>query len=505
MALEQKLRLKLAQRLVMTPSLQQAIKLLQLSRLELEEALSEEILENPVLDVEEQPEEGAQSSDEAAEAGQDQASAEEPVDDAAATAPAEEEAPPSEEETYQDIDVEAFFADYLADGRAEGPSHISYNSDNEVPLENVVSASPGLADHLLWQLRMFDCPPNLIKICEFVIGNLDEDGFLRATDVEIVAATGAAAAEVAQAVTIVRSFDPPGTASRSLQECLVAQIDQLAVEAAEDEDADLLQRVRLVIDEHWDDLLHQRWEKLAVSIGCEVEEFRSVLDVIHRLEPKPGRAFNQDRNQYIEPDVYVRKVDGEYTITLNDDGLPKLRINSRYARMLEGGAVDPQVGNYLREKMRNAMWLMKSIDQRQRTIFKVANSIVSFQREFLDRGIEQLRPMVLRQVAEDIGMHESTISRVVSNKYMYTPRGLFPMKFFFHSGVDSARGENVSSLVVKERIRKVIEAEDPARPLSDSKIMRTLQREGIRLARRTVAKYREELFIPSSDKRKKVF
>jgi RNA polymerase sigma-54 factor len=173
--------------------------------------------------------------------------------------------------------------------------------------------------------------------------------------------------------------------------------------------------------------------------------------------------------------------------------------------MLEGAPVDPQVAGYLREKMRSAVWLMKSIDQRQRTIYKVAKSIVTFQRNFLDFGIEHLKPMVLRQVAEDIGMHESTISRVVSNKYMYTPRGLFPMKYFFHSGVDSAQGENVSSLVVKERIRKLVEAEDPSRPLSDSKIMRMLQREGIRLARRTVAKYREEMAIPSSDKRKKVF
>jgi RNA polymerase sigma-54 factor len=267
----------------------------------------------------------------------------------------------------------------------------------------------------------------------------------------------------------------------------------------------LLDRVRLVVADHWDELLHQRWESIASALGCEVAELKPVLEVIHRLEPKPGRGYAQPRNQYIEPDVYVRKVDGEYTITLNDDGLPKLRVNSRYARMLEGRSLDRHVADYLREKMRNAVWLMKSIDQRQRTIYKVARSIVSFQRAFLDNGIEHLRPMVLRQVAEDIGMHESTISRVVSNKYMYTPRGLFPMKFFFHSGVDSARGENVSSLVVKERIRKLIEAEDPGKPLSDSKIMRMLQREGIRLARRTVAKYREEMFIPSSDKRKKVF
>ncbi|MEJ2189996.1 MAG: RNA polymerase factor sigma-54, partial [Acidobacteriota bacterium] len=237
----------------------------------------------------------------------------------------------------------------------------------------------------------------------------------------------------------------------------------------------------------------------------DVVDIKPMLEVIKGLEPKPGRVFHQERNHYIEPDVYVRKVNDGYAIVLNDDGLPRLRINSGYARMLRAKDIDPQASEYLREKMRSAMWLMKSIDQRQRTIYKVSESIVSFQRGFLDGGIEQLRPMVLRQVAEDIGMHESTISRVVSNKYMYTPRGLFPMKFFFHSGVDSARGENVSSVVVKERIRKLIEAEDPLRPLSDSKIMRMLQKEGIRLARRTVAKYREEMVIPSSDKRKKVF
>jgi RNA polymerase sigma-54 factor len=268
----------------------------------------------------------------------------------------------------------------------------------------------------------------------------------------------------------------------------------------------LLEKAHLVVADHWEDLLHQRWDVLAEILGySEIREIRPVLDVIQGLELKPGLIFKHGNNQYIEPDVHVLVVEGEYKISLNDNGLPRLRINSRYARMLEAKNLDSKANDYLRDKMRSAMWLMKSIDQRQRTIFKVAQSIVSFQKAFLDDGIEHLRPMVLRQVAEDIGMHESTISRVVSNKYMYTPRGLFPMKYFFHSGVDSARGENVSSMVVKERIRKVIEAEDPERPLSDSKIMRLLQKEGIRLARRTVAKYREEMLILSSDKRKKVF
>ncbi len=506
MALEQKLRLKLAQRLVMTPSLQQAIKLLQLSRIELEETLAEEILENPVLDVEEP--EAEQSSAEAAsesddETGNDDAS---PGEELKSEAKSEDDALPSEEETYADIDVEAFFADYLGDGRSEGPSMAAPALDQENRLENMVSVSAGLNDHLLWQLHLMDCPEEILEACEFIIGNLDEDGFLRATPVEIRTGTDCTESGVTAALATVRSLDPPGIAASNLQECFAAQIEAMIMEAAGNGDGAILQTVAFVIAEHWDDLLHQRWEKLAESLGySELVEIKPVLDIIQSLEMKPGRAFRQDDNQYIEPDVYVRLIDGEYSITLNDDGLPRLRINSRYARMLEGKQLDAKANEYLRDKMRSAMWLMKSIDQRQRTIFKVANSIVSFQKEFLENGIEHLRPMVLRQVAEDIGMHESTISRVVSNKYMYTPRGLFPMKYFFHSGVDSARGENVSSMVVKERIRKVIEAEDPERPLSDSKIMRTLQKEGIRLARRTVAKYREEMMIPSSDKRKKVF
>ena len=503
MALEQKLHLKLAQRLVMTPSLQQAIKLLQLSRLELEEALTQEILENPILEVEAASAEGADGDGE--DALGESAGTEGTPEAVQEEARGDESPLPTEEETYNDIDVEAFFADYLGDFRPEGPSMVAYTGESNVPLENVLSVSPGLYDHLLWQLHLLDCPGRLSEICEFVIGNLDEDGFLRASDEEIVDATGAGQEDVHTALAIVRSLDPPGVAARTLRECLLAQVDALVANPDGEHEERLLLVVRRVIAEHWEDFLHQRWETLANHLDCDVADLRPVLDVIQRLEPKPGRMYASDRNQYIEPDVYVKKIDDEYVITLNDDGLPRLRINSRYARMLNGNSLDPHVANYLREKMRNAVWLMKSIDQRQRTIYKVARSIVSFQRGFLDQGIEHLRPMVLRQVAEDIGMHESTISRVVSNKYMYTPRGLFPMKFFFHSGVDSARGENVSSVVVKERIRKLIEAEDPERPLSDSKIMRMLQREGIRLARRTVAKYREEMFIPSSDKRKKVF
>jgi RNA polymerase sigma-54 factor len=508
MALEQKLRLKLAQRLVMTPSLQQAIKLLQLSRLELEETLAQEILENPMLEVEESQDEVSTGSDEPAGEGEAQSTADESTPDEAQeqAVEASDDPLPSEEESYGDIDLEAFFSDYLGDGRNEGPSMSAPSMENDNRLENIVSGGGGLYDHLLWQLHMLDCTPEVFEVCDFVVGNLDEDGFLRATAEEIKQGTGCDDGVVATALAVVRSLDPPGIASTSLQECLAVQVEHLLREDHEDGDLSILNQAHRTITDHWDDLLHQRWDVLAKALECAaVAEVKPILDVIQGLEPKPGRMYRQSDNQYIEPDVYVRKIDDEYTITLNDNGLPRLRINTRYQSMLRAKNLDTQANEYLRDKMRSALWLMKSIDQRQRTIYKVAKSIVSFQDEFLDNGIEHLRPMVLRQVAEDIGMHESTISRVVSNKYMYTPRGLFPMKYFFHSGVDSARGENVSSMVVKERIRKVVESEDPERPLSDSKIMRMLQKEGIRLARRTVAKYREEMMIPSSDKRKKVF
>ncbi len=502
MGLEQKLRLRLAQRLVMTPSLQQAIKLLQLSRLELEDALAQEILENPVLDVDEEPEEQQPANEPQVAAEATEPSSGEVRSDE--TPPAEDPSLPSADEKFADIDVEAFFADYLPDSRGEGAS-MAYSADSDVALENMVAASPGLSDHLLWQLHLMDCSQDLLEVCEFIIGNLDEDGYLRASDEEILNAFKLDEQRLGQALDVVRSLDPPGIGARTLRECLLAQLAIIIADEPDPIRVRLLEQVQRIVNEHWDAFLHQRWQVIAAAEQCEVSELKPILALIQHLEPKPGRIYHQERNVYIEPDVHVRLVDGEYTITLNDDGLPRLRINSRYARMLKGRGLDSEVNTYLREKMRNALWFMKSIDQRQRTIYKVASSIVAFQQHFLDQGLEHLKPMVLRQVAEDIGMHESTISRVVSNKYMYTPRGLFPMKFFFHSGVDSARGENVSSLVVKERIRKLVEAEDQSRPLSDSKIKKMLQREGIRLARRTVAKYREEMSIPSSDKRKKVF
>ena len=484
MALEQKLQLKLAQKLVMTPSLQQAIKLLQMTRLELQGVVSQELEENPVL------EEGDESFEEAPEA---ESTEEVP----------EPEKEVGEADSMEDLDVEAFFSDYF-----DAPTGQPRPERREAPpLENTLSREPDLYDHLLWQIHMSDTPPRQSEIAELIVGNLNRDGFLVASHEEIrsmgdgvIGGQSYSEAEVDEALEFVRNLDPPGIACFDLHECLLRQLD------ARDEPADSL--VRRVVTDYWDLFLKRQLSMIATELGVELAELEPVVEAIRSLETRPGRKFNPERAQYVEPDVHVIKVSGEYVIQLNDDGLPKLRINRAYRQMLiqmkaQGG--EAATKNFIKEKLRSALWLIKSLDQRQRTIYKVAESIAQQQRSFLDHGIDRLRPMVLRDVADDIGMHESTVSRVVSNKYMHTPRGLFPMKFFFHSGIEREYGGDISSLTVKRKIQQLIEAEDEKHPLSDSELTRILKREGINIARRTVAKYRDELQIPSSTHRKKIF
>jgi RNA polymerase sigma-54 factor len=486
MALEQKLSLKLAQKLVMTPSLQQAIKLLQMTRMELDTLLTQELVENPVL------EESSENTDE--EAPQ----REEPEVRVEAPTNGEEL---NHGESMENIDLDAYFGDYW-----EGTGHTSMMEErDEPPIENSLSREPDLYDHLLWQLHMAEIMPRQREIGELIIGNLDPDGYLVATPEEIRAMGDAEGfdytlEEVEAALFLIRNFDPPGIACKDLPESLLWQMD--VKEVAQDALA------RRMVVEAWDLFLRRQFPAVAKKLGVELAELEEAVELVRSLEIHPGRKFNTDRPHYIEPDVFVRRVGEEYVIQLNDDGLPRLRVSRAYRRMLqsmrsEGRQSEAQT--FIKDKIRSAVWLIKSLDQRQRTIYKVASSIVRQQRDFLDQGIEHLRPMVLRDVAEDIGMHESTVSRVVSNKYMHTHRGLFPMKFFFHSGIDREYGDNISSLTVKRKIEQLIQAEDPKRPLSDSELMRILNREGIQIARRTVAKYRDELSIPSSTDRKQIF
>jgi RNA polymerase sigma-54 factor len=518
MALEQKLSLRLAQKLVMTPSLQQAIKLLQMTRMELETLVSQELAENPVL------EEGTEVREEADEK---EAADKEDKEKEKATEAETNGDELNHDESIDNIDLDAYFGEYW---ESSGYPSMREHRDNDFRPENNLTVEPDLYDHLLWQLHMTEVPARLRAIAEAIIGNLDPEGFLVATEEEICAlgtddesCTGFAPEEVARALALVRSFDPPGVAWSDLRSSLIAQLEALDDAGEQEEDVEppvngeepaprIAERTRelarAMLTDHWELFLRRQFPVIGKRLGCELAELEPAVDLIRTLETRPGRKFGSERAQYIEPDVHVYRVSDEYVIQLNDDGLPRLRVSRAYRRMLQQLRHDQSQADakqYIKEKMRSAVWLIKSLDQRQRTIYKVARSIVDQQRGFLDHGIEQLRPMVLRDVAEDIEMHESTVSRVVSNKYIHTPRGVFPMKFFFHSGIDREYGENISSLTVKRKIEQMIATEDPKRPLSDSELMRVLNREGIQIARRTVAKYRDELNIPSSTDRKKIF
>jgi RNA polymerase sigma-54 factor len=478
MAISQKLHTKLVQKLILTPSLQQAIKLLPMSTLELADLLNQEMVENPLL--EEVPTEELQPAEQ--------------------QQPEKQEAQPATEkpDTWDDADYDYFFGDYLDDGyRSRTPSEVK----ELPPIENTLSTAASLADHLFWQLSLQTHDDRVKEIGRAIIGNLDDDGYLVASVEEIAAMGEWPVADVEKALQHVQTFDPIGVAARDLQECLWLQIRHLGLEGTPSEK---------IVTEHLRLLQNHQVPEIARKLGMPIEELKQHIEIIRNLDPKPGSRYNPSQSQYVIPDVYVVKVEDQYVAMLNEEGLPQLRISPVYRRLLDksgqaGGEEAGETRAYVKDKFRSALWLIKSVDQRQKTIHKVATSIINFQREFLDQGIEYLRPLVLRDVANDIGMHESTVSRVVNNKYMHTPQGVFEMKYFFHSGISSSYGESVSSVTIKQRIRKIIENEDPRKPLSDSKIVSILQKEGLMLARRTIAKYREELKIPTSNQRKVLF
>ncbi len=477
MGIQQKLQIKLAQKLILTPSLQQAIKLLPMSTLELADLLNQEVVENPLL--EEVPTEDLQAAD--------------------ATPPAEKEAEDKAKadktDSWDDADYEYFFGDYLDDGyRPRAPQEVK----ELPPIENTLSTSSSLTDHLEWQLSLQTEAEAIREIGEAIIGNLNDDGYLVASVDEIALMGPWPVDDVEAALRLIQGFDPIGVAARDLQECLSLQIKYLRLEGTPTEK---------IVSEHLRLLHNHQMPELARKLGLTIEELKVHIEIIQHLDPKPGSRFNPQPSQYVTPDVYIIKVEDQYVAVLNDDGLPQLRISPTYRRLLDKGAAEnnDETRAYVKDKFRSALWLIKSVEQRQKTIHKVATSICTFQRDFLDHGIEHLRPLVLRDVANDIGMHESTVSRVVTNKYIHTPQGVFEMKYFFHSGISSSYGDAVSSVTIKNRIKKIIEGEDPKKPLSDSKIVNILQRDGLMLARRTIAKYREELKIPTSNQRKVMF
>ena len=477
MVIQQKLQTRLSQRLILTPSLQQAIKLLPMTTIELTDVLNQEVVENPLLEevsVEEMQQADAQAQVDKADPDPEPAT--------------------EKQDTWDDADYEYFFGDYLDDGR----SARALREVKELPpIENTLSTSSSLADHLTWQLSVRTDDELLREIGVAIIGNLDEDGYLVASIEEIAAMGSWPAAEVERVLSLIQEFDPIGVAARDLRECLLLQLRHYGLDAAPS---------GVIVREHLRLLQNHQIPELARRLGMTIDALKHHVEIILRLDPKPGTRHNPSQSQYVTPDVYVVKVDDQYVATLNEEGLPQLRISSVYRRLLDKNSQNSaETRSYVKEKFRSALWLIKSVDQRQKTIHKVATSIVNFQREFLDHGVERLRPLVLRDVADDIGMHESTVSRVVNNKYMHTPQGVLEMRYFFHSGIHSSYGESVSSVTIKERIRKIVDAEDARKPLSDSRIMSMLQEEGLILARRTIAKYRDDLKIPTSSKRKVLY
>jgi RNA polymerase sigma-54 factor len=479
MAMEARLSLRQSQRVVMTPLLQQAIQLLQLSTLELQEVVQKELLENPLL------EEVAPETDTAPDAA---ATPEAPATPAA-TEPPPVETPPTAERQTDDLpfDLNAMFDDHGGEER----SLVAQEEREDLPFENLVRSVSSLTDHLDEQLRFATEEPLARRVGTEIIGNLDEDGYLRAEVAEIAQRCATTVEEVEKVLALVQSFDPTGVAARTIQECLLIQLrsdpnpDPVSVE---------------IVQDHFDELSRRRYPDIARALKQPLDRVMESVEEIMGLEPKPGRRFGGGDSRYIAPDVVVHKMGSDYVVVLNEDGIPRLRVNSLYRSLLRGSGDDARA--YVEQKLRSAVWLIKSVDQRQRTLRKVTQSIVKFQRDFLDKGLPYLRPLSLRDVGEDIGMHESTISRVTTNKYVETPQGLFELKFFFHSGIASGDGEMVSSVSVKKMIQDLLANEDATKPLSDQEVAQVLKGRGLTIARRTVAKYREELGILPSHQRR---
>ncbi|MEW6262661.1 MAG: RNA polymerase factor sigma-54 [Thermodesulfobacteriota bacterium] len=481
MALELKQTLKLTQQLVMTPQLQQAIKLLQLSRLELAEEINQEIQENPIL-------ESTQTSDEPEPGDQEPAGQ---TEEAPAPAAGEFQEVKVEEKMREEFDWENYLGEY-----SSAPYEpYMYEAPSETPsYENFVSTKISLTDHLFEQWRLAGVNPDEFRVGVQIIGNLDADGYLKASLEEIAALESVPEEVAGRVLARVQELDPVGVAARDLRECLLLQLDLLGL-------GDSL-AARLVAD-HLHDLENKNYQQIARQLKVAKEAVFAAEKIIVGLEPRPGRQYHGEEPHYITPDVYVYKLGDDYVIVLNEDGLPKLKISQHYRDLLSDGYTTPQARDYIQGKLRSAMWLIRSIHQRQRTIYRVTESIFKFQREFLDKGVESLRPLVLRDVAEDVELHESTVSRVTTNKYVHTPQGLFELKFFFDSPINRFQGESMASESVKKRIKQIVMAEDPRKPLSDQRIVEILRGSNIDIARRTVAKYREMLGIGSSSRRKK--
>jgi len=491
MQLRQELRL--TQQLVMTPQLQLAIRLLQVTQLELIDMVQRELVENPVL------EEGAEGPgrgehrEGAAGAEGGPGAAPLPEGDAAFDKLDRKDQREARQEGTVKAGEEVDWDRYLENHANQPPMPSSFRRDtDELPgLEATLTKGASLFDHLLWQVRMTSFVDDERRFALLVIGNLDADGYLSkdVTVEELAKEAGLDLEDAEEVLLMVQDLDPVGAGARDLRECLLAQVRVFEL----DED------VAAIVDRHLGSVESRNYRLIARDLGISLEDVYEAAKVVSTLEPRPGRNLTGDAPAYVTPDVYVYKLGDDYFVVPNDDGMPKLKISSYYRSALAG---DRQAREYIKGKLRSAQWLIRSIDQRRRTIVKVAECIVQKQRAFFDNGISQLRPMVLRDVADSVGMHESTISRVTNGKYMHTPQGIYELKYFFNPAIRALTGPDVASECVKQSVKRYIDAEDKVHPLSDQKIVAALAATGIVIARRTVAKYRDSLGILSSSRRR---
>ncbi len=474
MTIELRQELKLSQQLIMTPQLQIAIKLLQLSRLELMDTIQQELEENPAL------EEVTDVVDEEQSAEQSEAVAtEKPIKEVTI-----------EEKINDNID----WSNYLDEYNSSGRIHFETEKKSAPNFESFVARKESLNDHLRWQLLMTFQEKEQQRIGNLIIGNLDKDGYLKVSVEELVESSKSTTEKVNKILSLMQTFDPIGVCARDLSECLLIQANHFGLNNTVVTD---------IISNHLKHLENKNYKAIARALKVSIEEILSAVNVIKALEPRPGRQFSDEEPQYIIPDIFVYKSENEFVIMINDEGMPKLQVSSFYKNAIKRGEkISGNAKSYMQEKMRSAAWLIKSIYQRQKTIYRVVESILKFQQDFFEKGIAYLKPMVLKDVAQDIGMHESTISRVTTNKYAYTPQGIFELKYFFNSSINRIDGEAIASVSVQEKIKQIIAGENPKKPYSDDKISKLLKQLNINIARRTVAKYRERLKVLPSNKRK---
>ena len=471
-----KLNLKVAQKQILTPGLVQMVSVLALNRLELREMINQEMIANPVL--EELGEEPTQS---------DNYSDENFLKTETEKLPEKEAANP-----FDEFDVGAFFNQYLDSGGDGGQSQEREISERP-SFEKFLSSPTGLTEHLTWQLSVTICSDAVKEIAENIIGNLDENGYLTASLEEIAQQGNYGQEDMEDALAVVQDFDPIGVAARDLRECLLLQLK------AFDPQNTLAHQI---VSEHLKQVQSNQLKEIARVLNRPLEVVKRALEVIKKLDPRPGLRYNKTEARLVEPDVYFRKVDDQWQALLNEDDMPQLRLNPTYRRLLVRDAADKDVRNYVKERFTAAIQLMKNIEQRKHTIVRVCQSIIARQSEFLDRGPDALKPMMIKEVAEEVGVHPSTVSRAVANKYAHTPQGVLELRSFFSEAVNGPEGGGMSLLTLKRLVKKMIEEEDSSKPLTDDQIAKKLDEAGIHVTRRTVAKYREDMRIPSTHQRR---